>query len=62
MNILSPKQSVHSAPVSYLKQEKVSQNQIILQRYQDGDTLAEIASDYQISIARVHQIICKEKN
>jgi len=32
----------------------------IIQRHQKGDTLAEIAYDYDISIARVHQLFQRD--
>lgn len=62
LDILSPQQNVQSAPVSYLKQEKVTRNKIIFQRYQDGDTLAKIADYFGISVQRVHQIIKRRGN
>lgn len=46
--------------VNYLTEEKTDRNQIMSDRYQQGDTLAKIADDYGISVARVHQIISKK--
>ncbi len=46
-------------PVKYQKVEQTDRNRKMCQRYKQGDTLYEIARDYNISIARVHQIISK---
>lgn len=44
-----------------MKQELTERNQSITERYIQGDTLAVIAREFGISIARVHQII-RNKN
>lgn len=59
LRILYSDSSLNTTPVSYLKEEKTDRNQSMLDRHKHGDTLAEIAHDYGISVARVHQIISK---
>ena len=60
LKILSPAQDGDSNPVSYLKDKKTERNLKMFKRYQSGDTLAAIANDYGISIARVHQIVSQQ--
>jgi DNA-binding NarL/FixJ family response regulator len=43
-------------PVSNFRIAKTDRNQQIIERYEGGDTLAEIARDFNISVNRVHQI------
>jgi Mor family transcriptional regulator len=44
-------------PVSNYRIPKADRNQQIIACFEHGDTLAEIARDFHISINRVHQII-----
>ena len=59
LEILYSQHNTNSAPISYLKPEKEDRNQLMLDRYMQGDTLSKIAKDFEISIARVHQIISR---
>ncbi len=57
LRILYSGKGVNSIPVGYAKQEQVGRNQAMFDRHKWGDTSAEIARDFGISIFRVHQIV-----
>ena len=44
-------------PVSNKRSEKLPRNRNIRQRYQDGETIAELARAYNLSQQRIHQIV-----
>jgi len=55
-NLYSGK-SVNSTPTSYALSEQLDRNRAMIDCHKQGDTLAEIARDFGISISRVHQIV-----
>ncbi|MBN8595977.1 MAG: hypothetical protein J0M33_29760 [Anaerolineae bacterium] len=48
---------ISSIPISFTRIIKADRNRAILQQYDEGCTLEEIAAEYSISLQRVHEII-----
>jgi len=44
-------------PISHKTPKKSERNQVIRERYNNGETIADIARDYKLSEQRIHQIV-----
>ena len=57
LELLYKDEPLPKKPVSNKTSERIHRNRNIRQRYQDGETIAELARAYNLSDQRIHQIV-----